>query len=113
MHPASAATWIAAGLTVLLSLPGIVLGDDEAEGTDRATGLCAAEEAFARTMADRDHEAFVSFLAVDAVFFGRHGEIRVREPVGGAIQNREFKTQHFARISTGRWVLTPDPNPQA
>ena len=84
MRPSSGITWIAAGLTVLLSLPGIVLGDDLAEGTDRAAGLRAAEEAFARTMADRDHEAFVSFLAADAVFFGRQGEIRGREAVAAA-----------------------------
>jgi ketosteroid isomerase-like protein len=29
-----------------------------------------AETAFAKTMADRDHAAFVSFLAEDTVFFG-------------------------------------------
>ena len=29
------------------------------------------ETAFAKTMADRDHAAFVSFLADEAVFFGR------------------------------------------
>nr|KJZ08368.1 hypothetical protein TW77_12645 [Pseudoalteromonas rubra] len=30
----------------------------------------AAELAFAKTMADRDHQAFTEFLAVDAVFMG-------------------------------------------
>ena len=30
----------------------------------------AAERAFAKTMADRDHAAFISFLADEAVFFG-------------------------------------------
>jgi ketosteroid isomerase-like protein len=31
----------------------------------------AAERAFAKTMADRDHAAFASFVAEDAVFWGR------------------------------------------
>jgi len=34
------------------------------------TELRAAEEAFAKTMADRDHAAFTSFIADDAVFVG-------------------------------------------
>jgi uncharacterized protein (TIGR02246 family) len=35
-----------------------------------------AETAFAQTMADRDHAAFVSFLADEAVFFTGTGELR-------------------------------------
>ena len=41
-----------------------------------------AEAAFAKTMADRDHAAFVSFLADEAVFFGRgvrRGKAQVAE----------------------------------
>jgi len=38
--------------------------------------LRAAEAAFAKTMADRDHDAFASFIAEEAVFYGRNGEIR-------------------------------------
>lgn len=41
-----------------------------------------AETAFAKTMADRDHAAFVSFLADEAVFVGRtarHGKAQVAE----------------------------------
>jgi ketosteroid isomerase-like protein len=53
-------------------------------GDDPATELAATEEAFARTMAERDHAAFVSFLAPEAVFFGRRGEIRGREAVATA-----------------------------
>ncbi len=84
MSHSTATTWIAATLTVLLSVPGIALGDDREEDTDHAAGLRATEEAFARTMADRDHEAFVSFLAAETVFFGRHGEIRGSEAVAAA-----------------------------
>ena len=35
-------------------------------------------------MADRDHEAFVSFLADETVFFGRRGEIRGKDAVAAA-----------------------------
>jgi len=35
-----------------------------------------AERAFARTMADRDHPAFVSFLSEEAVFFGEARVLR-------------------------------------
>ena len=38
--------------------------------------LHAAETAFAKTMADRDHDAFASFIAEEAVFYGPNGEIR-------------------------------------
>jgi len=36
----------------------------------------ATERAFAKTMADRDHAAFVSFLSGEAVFFGGSGAQR-------------------------------------
>ncbi len=43
--------------------------------------LRAAETAFARTMADRDHAAFATFLADETIFFGRNGEIRGKKAV--------------------------------
>lgn len=44
----------------------------------------AAETAFAKSMADRDHAAFVSFLADDTVFFGGQGPIRGKDAVAAA-----------------------------
>jgi len=41
----------------------------------------AAETAFAKTMADRDHAAFASFVSEEAVFFGRAGETRGKKAV--------------------------------
>ena len=38
--------------------------------------VIAAETAFAKTMADRDHEAFATFVAEDAVFFAGKNPIR-------------------------------------
>jgi len=42
------------------------------------------EAAFAKTMADRDHAAFVSFLAEETVFFGRSGPLRGKKAVAEA-----------------------------
>jgi uncharacterized protein (TIGR02246 family) len=38
---------------------------------DAASEVRAAERAFARSMAERDHEAFASFVSEEAVFLGR------------------------------------------
>jgi ketosteroid isomerase-like protein len=43
-----------------------------------------AERAFARTMADRDHGAFTSFLAEDAIFFSGEVPSRGRHAVAAA-----------------------------
>ena len=43
--------------------------------------VVAAERAFARTMADRDHAAFVTFLAPDAVFLSPGKAFRGREEI--------------------------------
>lgn len=43
----------------------------------------ATEAAFARSMADRDHAAFVSFLAEEAIFVGRTAQ-RGKEAVAAA-----------------------------
>lgn len=40
-----------------------------------------AEQAFAKTMKDRDHAAFVSFIAVDAVFLTKVGSLKGRQAV--------------------------------
>lgn len=41
----------------------------------------AAENAFAKTLADRDHKAFASFIADDAVFFGGKSVSRGKQAV--------------------------------
>jgi uncharacterized protein (TIGR02246 family) len=57
-------------LFLLLTLSSMAPGPVLAQGTeDLASEVRAAETAFAKTMADRDLEAFVSYLADEAVFF--------------------------------------------
>jgi len=75
---------VAAALILVLGLPVIVVAGEDPGIADLAADLLTTEEAFARTMADRDHQAFVSFLAEETVFFGRRGEIRGSEAVAAA-----------------------------
>jgi ketosteroid isomerase-like protein len=42
------------------------------------------ERAFARTMADRDHEAFTSFLSNEAIFFAGEKPLRGKQQVADA-----------------------------
>ena len=53
-------------------------------GSAAAEAVRAREIAFAKTMADRDHEAFTSFLSADAIFFNGNEPLRGREIVAGA-----------------------------
>lgn len=46
-----------------------------------AAQVRAAETSFARSMADRDHAAFVAHLADEAIFFGRAGVLRGKAAV--------------------------------
>ena len=75
---------IAAVLILTFGLPAVALAVDGVGNAELAAQLRATEEAFARTMADRDHAAFVSFLAEEAVFFGRNSELRGRDAVAAA-----------------------------
>ncbi len=49
-----------------------------------ADAVRKAEIAFAKTMADRDHEAFVAFLAQETVFFAGDTELRGEAAVAEA-----------------------------
>jgi len=48
---------------------------------DLARQVFVAESSFAHTMAARDHGAFASFIAPDAIFFGRQGALRGKTAV--------------------------------
>jgi ketosteroid isomerase-like protein len=60
----------------LCLVPLIVAGLSAQTNADPIEQVRRAETAFARTMADRDHAAFVSFLAEEAVFIGRNRVLR-------------------------------------
>jgi ketosteroid isomerase-like protein len=63
-------------LVFMLAAPGIAQRPSDIQSEVRA-----AERAFAKTMADRDHVAFQTFLADDAVFLSEKGVLRGRKEV--------------------------------
>ena len=68
---------------VLFLLAALLLGlpaGASAQAPAARDQVIAAERAFARTMADRDHAAFATFVAEDAVFFG-NDVLRGREKI--------------------------------
>ncbi|HXV86016.1 MAG TPA: nuclear transport factor 2 family protein [Gemmatimonadales bacterium] len=68
----------------LLAAPALAQGHDEL-----VRQVFAAESSFAATMAARNHPAFASFIAPDAIFFGR-------EPLRGKAAVVEAWTRFFA-----------------
>lgn len=70
-------TWLGAA-AVALACATTALSETNAE---LEAQVKARETAFAKTMADRDHGAFQTFLADEAVFFGRGGPTRGKQAV--------------------------------
>ena len=56
-------------------------GPAGAADRDLAAEVKATERAFAKTMADRDIQAFAGYIAEEGLFFGGKGPIRGREAV--------------------------------
>jgi ketosteroid isomerase-like protein len=116
MRKSTLTTLVAASLTLTLSLPGGVIAG-ESDESDLAADLRATEEAFAQTMADRDHQAFVSFLAEETVFFGQRGEIRGKEAVAAAWKSLyempeapfSWQPEFAAVLDSGTLGLTSGP----
>ena len=69
-------------LVVLVSLIVFVSGAGRAETLEElADQVRSAEISFAKTMADRDLEAFASFLSEEALFFGGQDVLRGKEAI--------------------------------
>jgi len=69
---------------VLLTFPFLFPPITKAQAPNRtplAQQVFAAESAFAQTLAARDSQAFATYVAVDAVFFGRQGTLHGRAAV--------------------------------
>ena len=75
---------ITAVITVTLGLAGVATAGELPAAADLAENLKATEQAFAKTMADRDHAAFASFLAEEAVFLSGRGETRGKAAIAAA-----------------------------
>lgn len=72
---------LAAALAPIAASPVAAQGRDATAAADEVR---AREIAFARTLADRDLDAFLSFVSPEAVFFNGNEPIRGREAVAGA-----------------------------
>jgi ketosteroid isomerase-like protein len=64
---------------VLMATALVAVGPAEAQ--DSQEQVRSTEVAFAQTMADRDLDAFGSFVSEEAIFFGAGGALRGREAV--------------------------------
>jgi ketosteroid isomerase-like protein len=77
----------------------------------------AAETAFAKTMADRNHDAFATFIADEAIFFGREGEIRGKAAVveawkelfNGKVAPFSWRPETAVVLDSGTLGLTSGP----
>lgn len=70
---------LAAGLVVAAAT--LAAAQRPSSTADLQAEVRAAERAFAKTMADRDHAAFASFLADEAIFFGGATPLRGKAAV--------------------------------
>lgn len=62
-------------------LSGCAASPSAATSADLRQEVVAAEQAFAQTMADRDHGAFAAFIADEAIFFGGPDALRGKQQV--------------------------------
>jgi ketosteroid isomerase-like protein len=70
------AAWIAAW--------GVLASPADGQLDEVTEGVRARESAFARTMADRDFDAFLTFISPEAVFFNGNEPIRGRDAIARA-----------------------------
>jgi ketosteroid isomerase-like protein len=69
---------------IVLLAAGMAFGAAPDRNAELKEQVRKAESAFAKSMADRDHAAFVSHLAEDALFFGGKGVQRGKAAVAAA-----------------------------
>jgi ketosteroid isomerase-like protein len=102
------------GIIVWLALA--VLPALAADTAELARQVRAAETAFARTMADRDWDAFKASISPEAVFFGR-GVLRGRDAVAdgwkpyfdGAQAPFSWLPEQVEALESGRLALSSGP----
>jgi ketosteroid isomerase-like protein len=75
---------VASAVAGMALLAGCTATPPRPDVADLTRQVADTERAFARTMADRNHAAFVTFLAPDAVFFSGDKPLRCRKAVADA-----------------------------
>lgn len=107
--------FLALGLGVALS--AVPHGGARAAGDSAREQVWAAEVAFARSMADRDAQAFAEFIAEEAVFFAGttplHGKARVVEAWAGFFKEKEapfsWAPDQVEVLASGTLALSTGP----
>lgn len=107
-------------LVLSAAVPGRAQVEAELAGAERLAALeeevRAAERAFAKTMADRDHQAFQSFVAEEAIFFGAEA-LRGRAAVAagwkpyfeGPAAPFSWEPERVAVVASGKLALSSGP----
>jgi ketosteroid isomerase-like protein len=68
----------AAAIAAACATPSDDMSTTQAQGADLKREVIETERAFAKTMADRDHAAFTTFVSEEAVFFSGPGDAPLR-----------------------------------
>ncbi|MCB1056285.1 MAG: nuclear transport factor 2 family protein [Acidobacteria bacterium] len=79
-------------LILALAVVGLPAAGEGSDPADPSAEVRETEAAFARTMADRDHGAFVTFLDDEAVFFAGSVQLRGKGAVAEAWK-KYFETE--------------------
>jgi ketosteroid isomerase-like protein len=74
--------WLLTGVTLLAGV--VPVETPPGARADLARRVWETERAFAKTMADRDHKAFASFLAAEAIFLSAQATLRGQPAVAQA-----------------------------
>ncbi|MEP6941226.1 MAG: nuclear transport factor 2 family protein [Rudaea sp.] len=109
---------IAIGLTSAVALAGCAAAPPPKVSREQATReVEATERAFAKTMADRDHAAFATFLADETVFFGGKEPLRGKTAVAAAWKRYyekpaapfSWEPDHVEVLESGNLALSSGP----
>jgi len=118
MKKRSLSVGFVAFVMTLVSVLAVCASDTKAPDTTALQEqVRATEAAFAKTMADRDHAAFATFIADEAVFFGGKGEIRGKQAVVDAWASLyegpdapfSWKPETVAVLDSGTLALSSGP----
>jgi ketosteroid isomerase-like protein len=107
-------------VSLLILILSIVLATAPAAretNEELALQVRAAETAFAKTMAERNHSAFVSYIADEAVFFGGKGVLRGKAAVGagwkplfeGSKAPFSWEPERVEVLDSGKLALSTGP----
>ena len=101
---------------------GLLVGGCSPSGGSADAGrirqqVLETERAFARSMAERDHAAFASFLSSDAIFFGTEGPLRGSEQIAADWQRYfeadaapfSWEPEQVEVLDSGELALTSGP----